>query len=122
MMVLPPAMQWYHTQAGGRFAPLPAWSALCTPPLDHEPMAWIYPSQSETVRRTRDFDGAWQGIVLEIGHRDPAATIFWYDNETYLGTTTGHHQLSVNFTPGAHQLLAIDNLGARLQSQLLVVD
>ena len=85
-------------------------------------MVWIYPGQHETVRRTRDFDGERRGIVLEIGHRDPAAKLFWYDDDTYLGSTEGHHQLEVNFSPGRHSLLAIDHLGARIQATLTVVE
>lgn len=109
--VMPAAMQWYYRQHGGGLPPLPPWNAACRTGQQEEVMAWLYPSPGEVVQRTRDFDGRLGAVVLEVGHREVGSTVFWYDNDRFLGQTHAPHQLQAPLTPGPHRLSAIDDQG-----------
>lgn len=109
--VMPASMQWYYRQHGGALPPLPPWNAACRVDEQEEVMAWLYPSPGEVVQRTRDFDGRLGAVVLEVGHREAGSTVFWYDNDRFLGQTQAPHQLQVPLAPGPHRLSAVDGSG-----------
>ncbi len=123
-VVLPPAMQWYHRKAGGRFASMPDWSDDCTGAStmnDGHRMEWVYPEGHDVVKRPRDLDGEQQSLVLELAHSREGATLYWHDNGRYLGETHGHHALEVFFGVGRHEIHVLDERGARMSSTIEVV-
>ena len=118
-------MQWYDRMSGGRFAPLPPWSASCSEPGitgDEGQIQWVYPEGFDVVKRPRDLDGSLQGIVLEVAHVRPEARLFWHDNGVYLGETQGRHVRQVLFAPGRHDLSVVDELGATQSAAIQVVE
>lgn len=123
-VVLPPAMQWYHRKSGGRFEPMPPWSNACVDAAveDGHRMEWVYPEGFDVVKRPRDLDGERQSMVLEVAHSREDATLFWHDNQQYLGETRGHHTLEVFFDVGRHQIHVMDERGGKVTSVLEVVE
>lgn len=124
-VILPPAMQWYHSQNGGHFPPLPPWSSSCGEGEgvgSEQKMEWVYPEGYEVVKRPRDLDGQLQGIVLEVAHTRPEARLFWHDNDLFIGETEGYHVREMRFSPGIHKVKVVDDEGVTLSATLKVVE
>jgi len=85
-------------------------------------MEWVYPEGFDVVKRPRDLDGERQSMVLEVAHSREDATLFWHDNQQYLGETRGHHTLEVFFDVGRHQIHVMDERGGKVTSVLEVVE
>jgi len=83
-------------------------------------MEWLYPQWGEVIQRTRDWDGRLGGVVLEVGHREVESTVFWYEDDRFLGQTSPPHQLEVPLAPGPHRLHALDGQGNRIEVEITV--
>ncbi len=119
-MILPASQQWYYRQHGGPLPPPPAWDPACRSGHQEAAMEWLYPQWGEVIQRTRDLDGRLGGVVLEVGHREAESTVFWYEDERFLGQTSPPHQLEVPLETGQHRLHALDGQGNRIEVEITV--
>lgn len=97
--VLPPAMEWYYK---------PHHPEYHTPTRTPDAIGFIYPEPGSTVYLPRQLDGSVPGIVLQVAHRDPGATLWWHLDQDYLGETKFVHKMSVAPAPGRHTATVVD--------------
>jgi penicillin-binding protein 1C len=97
--VLPPAMEWYYK---------PHHPEYRTPTRTPDAIGFIYPEPGSTVYLPRQLDGSVPGIVLQVAHRDPGATLWWHLDQDYLGETKFVHKMSVAPAPGRHTATVVD--------------
>ena len=109
--VLPPAMEWYYK---------PHHPEYRTPTRTPDALEFIYPEQGSTIYLPRQLDGSTPGIVLQIAHRDPAATVWWHLDQHYLGETRFLHKMSVAPAPGPHTATAVDAEGRTVSVRFTV--
>ncbi len=119
-LILPASQQWYYRQQGGPLPSPPAWNPSCRSAHQEAAMEWLYPQWGEVIQRTRDWDGRLGGVVLEVGHREVESTVFWYEDDRFLGQTSPPHQLEVPLAPGPHRLHALDGQGNRIEVEITV--
>ena len=111
--VLPPAMEWYYIKNHIDYRPLPPKHPDFDSGSDgSNPIEILYPQQGITVVTTRGLDGKEQGVVVRAAHTDPSAVLYWHLDDTYIGRTSGEHDLMLRPEPGAHLLVAMDANGA----------
>ncbi len=108
--ILPPLMEWYYIQNDPRYKSLPPVMEGCYDEFVHE-MEIVYPVPDSHVVIPFELDGEKGRIVLEVAHRNRDARVFWHIDESYLGATTGRHQLAVIISPGKHTLTVVDEQG-----------
>lgn len=121
-MFLPAGMTWFGLRAGYDYQPPPDFSPDCYM-SEGDALAWVYPEKNnEVVRRTRDVDGQLGAVVLEAGHRSPTATLFWYVDEVYLGSTEHEHRFEAFLNPGIHYLTIVDDDGNRKTTSIRVME
>jgi penicillin-binding protein 1C len=116
---LPPGMEHYYAARNPGYRPLPHWLPG-TNGLD-ESMEILYPEPSATILIPVELDGSKGHMVVEVAHRNSAATLFWDLDGTFIGTTTGAHRMALSPPPGPHRLTLTDGQGHILQRNFTIV-
>jgi penicillin-binding protein 1C len=101
---LPPAMEWYYKAYHPEYEVRPV-------SRDSAPMEFLYPEGGSVLTLPRQLDGSEGGAVFQAVHRDPAATLWWHLDDTYLGETRFLHQMILSPTPGKHTVTVVDGDG-----------
>ena len=108
--VLPPLMEFYYKRHNPDYLPLPPVMAGC---LDEsiDELEIVYPDWNSHLVIPRELDGSKGKVILEVAHRDPAMKVFWHIDDSFIGTTSGNHQLEWEIPPGKHTLVVLDEKG-----------
>ena len=110
--ILPPAQEYYFRNHNPSYTPLPPVRDDCreiTQSIDI-----VYPDHGTELFPPRGLDGSRQQIVLSAAHSDRNATLFWWLDGDYLGSTAGgSHRMAVEPTAGPHSLTLTDERGNR---------
>ena len=107
---LPPVWEWYYRQHHPEYSPLPPFKPGCGEDA-HQPMQFIYPPMNARIVLPKQMDGSPGYMTAELAHGNPATTIFWHLDNTYLTQTQDFHKISLQPTPGKHSLTAVDSAG-----------
>jgi len=117
--VLPPLMAYYYKDKNPFYKPLPKFRSDCLGENKNE-MKFIYPTEKSTIFLPKNFDGKKNELVLKVAHSNSEAILFWYLDETFLGSTKEIHEFSVALKSGDHQISVTDNFGNEIHKQILV--
>ena len=101
---LPPAMEWYYKAYHPEYEVRPATRDIAR-------MEFLYPEPGSILTLPRQLDGSEGGAVFQAVHRDPAATLYWHLDESYLGETRIIHQMRLSPAPGKHTVTVVDGDG-----------
>ena len=101
---LPPAMEWYYKAYHPEYEVRPA-------ARDAARMEFLYPEGGSILTLPRQLDGSEGGAVFQAVHRDPAATLYWHLDDSYLGETRLIHQMRLSPAPGKHTVTVVDGDG-----------
>ncbi len=107
---LPPVWEWYYKQHHPEYSPLPPFKPGCGEDA-LQPMQFIYPPMNARIVLPKQMDGSPGYMTAELAHGNPATTIFWHLDNTYLTQTQDFHKISLQPTPGKHSLTAVDSAG-----------
>lgn len=107
---LPPVWGWYYRQHHPEYSPLPPFKPGCGEDA-LQPMQFIYPPMNARIVLPKQMDGSPGYMTAELAHGNPATTIFWHLDNTYLTQTQDFHKISLQPTPGKHSLTAVDSAG-----------
>lgn len=88
----------------------PPWLSNCEP-LGSNRIGIIYPTQNAHVILPTLPDKQASHLVCRASHVSQNATLFWYLNQTLVGTTKGIHQLALQTKSGSYTLRLIDDAG-----------
>ena len=99
--VLPPLMAYYYKTKNPFYKPLPKFRSDCLGE-NGVSIEFIYPKENTTVFLPKDFDGNVNEVVLKIAHSKPEATLFWYVDAEFVGTTTDIHDFAMMPKVGKH--------------------
>jgi len=120
---LPPDMAWRYRQGHADYRPPPPFRDDCSPPeADRAAMALILPKANARLYIPIELDGAPGRTVFEAAHREPAKTIHWHLDQTYLGSTRHFHQMALRPAPGDHVLTLVDEDGATVARRFKVLE
>ena len=108
--VLPPVMAYYYKDKNPFYKALPKFRADC---LSDEGITidFIYPNENNSVFLPKDFNGETNDLILKIAHSKPQNTVYWYIDETYIGSTKEIHEMAVKPNQGKHIITVVDELG-----------
>ena len=104
---LPPAMEWYYKAYHPEYEVRPVTR-------DAALMEFLYPEGGSVLTLPRQLDGSEGSAVFQAVHRDPAATLYWHLDDTYLGETRLIHQMRLSPAPGKHTVTVVDGDGHSL--------
>jgi len=114
---LPPVEEYFYKQQNPNYKTLPAYKSDCLKEGESL-MAFIYPKPNESVILPKDFDEQINDVIFRLAHKESSAKVYWYLDQTFLGTTEMFHEISLNPSPGKYILTAVDQKGNQLQEQI----
>ncbi|MCY1482383.1 Penicillin-binding protein 1F [compost metagenome] len=118
--VLPPVMELYYKTKHIDYVSLPSFRADCLGASSYT-MDFIYPKENGKVYLTKNFNGEIQPFVLKVAHSDERAKLFWYLNDTFLGTTQTFHEMSVEAKTGKYYITVTDEAGNEISRRIEIV-
>ena len=74
-------------------------------------MDFIYPKDFTTVFLPKDFDEVKKGVVFKVAHQLTDSKLFWYLNDSFLGTTQTIHHKEIYPEKGIQTVTVLDELG-----------
>ena len=108
--VLPPLMAYYYQSKNPFYKPLPAFREDCLGETSIK-MEFIYPKENNSIFLPKDFDGTTNELILKLAHSKPETTVFWYLNDTFIGSTKTIHEVAIVPKQGKHLITVVDELG-----------
>ncbi|MEC3906040.1 penicillin-binding protein 1C [Tamlana sp. 2201CG12-4] len=118
---LPPLMAYYYKTKNPFYKPLPKFRPDCLGD-NSVSMAFIYPKENNSIFLPKDFDGETNDLILKIAHSKPESTVFWYIDETFVGSTKDIHELAVKPGQGKHIITVVDEFGHEAKQQFAISD
>jgi penicillin-binding protein 1C len=87
---------------------------------DQVTMSFIYPKTNNSIFLPKDFDGETNDLILKIAHSKPESIVYWYLDETYVGTTKDIHGLAIIPKTGEHVITVIDEFGNEAKRKISI--
>ncbi|MDO4228872.1 MAG: penicillin-binding protein 1C [Capnocytophaga sp.] len=116
--VLPPIMESYYKNNHINYRMLPPFRADCLHSSGTKTLDFVYPKHKNIIYTTKDFGGKLQPFVAKAANS--SGEVFWYLNQTYLGTTEFFHEMSVDAPKGNHILRIINTKGEEKVIEIIV--
>lgn len=113
--VLPPTMETYYRQRHPAYKKMPPLHADCRQDAADPVMELVYPRLSSDLYIPVEIDGSKGAVVFEAVHRDDGAVIYWHIDNEFVGSTRNLHQMTLQPSPGPHQLTLVDHTGSELK-------
>ena len=110
--VLPPSEEYYYRNYHIDYAPLPPVRPGCGEDRNRQ-IELIYPEHNAILYLPKGFSGKREQFVFKAAHARPDAILYWHLDDTYIGETMDHHQISSSAPPGKHRLTLVDDQGNR---------
>lgn len=120
MFILPPAMEWFYKDSHPDYRSLPPMSRGGHSTEGYVPMQFIYPESGSVISIPRQLDGSVKGIVFTLAHSDPSAEVFWHLDDSYVGSTTYIHKLTLIPPTGRHTVTVVDAEGNTLSVYFVI--
>lgn len=109
--IVPPQARSILLRTGHAADSIPRHAAHCPSFSDSARLSVVYPVNGARIFVPRDLDGDYEKVVYSARHQRGDATLFWFRDGSYLGQTTGTHELADSPEPGVHSLAVQDDEG-----------
>ena len=119
--VLPPLLEYYYKKQNPFYKPLPKFRNDCLGDVKNS-MKFIYPTEKSTIFLPKDFNGKQNELVLKVAHSNNDAILYWYANNTFLGTTKELHSFSFQPKVGEFKFTVMDNFGNEIHQEIIIKD
>lgn len=116
---LPPVIEYYYSSSNPNYNPLPVYLQGCYI-SESQLMEFIYPKKNEQVLLPKDLGNNTTEIIFKLAHQRTNSIVYWYLDETYIGTTENFHELIYQAKSGTYLLTAVDDEGNRIQQNVSV--
>ncbi|UII78346.1 penicillin-binding protein 1C [Flagellimonas sp. CMM7] len=116
---LPPVIEYYYSTSNPNYRPLPTYLQGCSI-SELQFMEFIYPKKNEEVLLPKDLGNNTTEIIFKLAHQQGESIVYWYLDETYIGTTENFHELIYQIKPGEYVLTVVDDEGNRMQQNVSV--
>ncbi|GAA3593580.1 penicillin-binding protein 1C [Flavivirga amylovorans] len=117
--VLPPLMAHYYKTKNPFYKPLPKFRSDCLGE-NTASMEFIYPKENNAIFLPKDFDGNTNDLILKIAHSKPESTLFWYLNDTFIGSTKDIHDMAIMPKQGPHIITVVDKFGNEAKRRITI--
>ncbi|MFK8303727.1 penicillin-binding protein 1C [Capnocytophaga stomatis] len=117
--VLPPVMEWYYKNNHINYQNLPPFREDCLESSNSKRLDFIYPKHKSVIYTTKNFGGELQPFIAKAVSSEEG-NVFWYLNETYLGSTNLFHEMNVYAPKGDNILRIINTKGEEKVIQIIV--
>ncbi|MDT0558180.1 penicillin-binding protein 1C [Ichthyenterobacterium sp. W332] len=119
--VLPPLMAHYYKRKNPFYKVLPPRREDCYS-NEQNVIDFIYPKANSTIFLPKDFDGTTNELILKLAHSKPEEDVFWYLDNTFLGTTKDIHDLAILPEEGEHIIYVLDADGNEAKRKITITN
>ncbi|WP_233357617.1 penicillin-binding protein 1C [Haloflavibacter putidus] len=117
--VLPPIMAHYYAEEHPGYKEIPSFKDGCSRE-DSAVMQFIYPKKNTSIILPKNFKEESNPLVLKLIHRSPQTRVYWYLDNTYLGSTQNFHEKYLSPASGLRRLTVIDEAGNKIQQRIRI--
>lgn len=117
--VLPPLLEYYYKEKNPFYKSLPQFRDDCLGE-NKNTMKFLYPTEKSTIFLPKDFDGKQNELILKVAHSNKEAMLYWYANNTFLGTTKEIHDFAISPEVGEYNFTVMDHLGNEIQQKVII--
>lgn len=114
---LPTILEHYYAPSHPEYQPLPEFATNCMQDGERT-MEFIFPKKNETVLLAKHFNEDLNEVIFKLAHRTPEATVYWYLDEQFIGSTETFHEIAIAPKSGSYTLTATDQDGNELKQQV----
>ncbi len=114
-LLYPADVRQYLRSQGFTLQRHPRHNPSCPTLTADVPARIVYPPAGARLFVPRDVDGTLQQVPLRAAHSASDATLYWYLDGRFLGTTMGDHTFATQLARGRHALQVIDQDGHAAQ-------
>ena len=82
----------------------------------------IYPHPQSRIYIPVNLDGSLSKTVFQATHPKAGVIIYWHVDDTYVGETSGTHQLALYPEAGSHILTLVDESGEVLKVDFEILE
>jgi penicillin-binding protein 1C len=119
--VASPTQEYFYRQHSFNYKPLPDYLPACAGENTFRQIDLIYPREGFKIYVPVDQSGTKSRCIFKAAHKNANATIYWYLDGDYLGSTDKFHQYSVLPSVGKHLLELTDNSGESIRCEFDVI-
>jgi penicillin-binding protein 1C len=122
-LVLPAVVDHFYKRTDPSYKSLPPMHPSCAPELESQvlPLGFIYPNELAQISAPLDLDGKQNEFLFRAIHQDPGATLYWFLDEDFLGSTMGDHQMQLKPGSGGHTHTIMDPQGVKCSVKIRVL-
>ena len=118
--ILPPAMAYYYKQKNPEYKNLPPYAENCISE-NLQTMSFIYPKlKHTTLFLPKNFKGKKNELILKVAATNNENTLFWYQNDLFIGTTKDLHEMAILPKPGNYKITVTDTFGNSIKTYLKI--
>lgn len=114
---LPPVLEYYYAQNHPEYRPLPPFKYDCLQEGE-KTLEFIFPKKNETILLAKNFEENTNEVIFKLAHRTPETTVYWYLDNTFIGTTESFHEVALSPRPGSYILTATDQNGTSIKQNV----
>lgn len=118
--VLPPVMEWYYKSNNSNYRILPPFRPDCASNSSERVMDFIYPKANTKIILTKDFESKLQPAIFKVAHTNRETELFWYLDDSYLGSTKTFHEMPIIAKTGFHIITVVDELGNEIRRKVKI--
>lgn len=83
-------------------------------------MEFILPKENTTIYLTKGFSGEKNNLFLKVVHSNRDIKLFWYVDETFIGTTQSIRDMEILAKKGVHLITVIDEFGNEIRREIKI--
>jgi penicillin-binding protein 1C len=117
----PPDVNYYLRKNGNLVESEPPHNPLCAIAQENDVLQIIYPLENANVFIPKDFDGSHQPLVSRLATQFPEREVFWYLDESFIGSSVNKPSLPLHLNAGSHLLTVVDVMGNKDQVKFSVI-
>lgn len=109
--VLPPVQEWYYIQKSANYEKLPPFAPDCEQHQSDSPLGFIYPQPNAKIYIPRLLEGERSQLICQATHKNKYEVLYWHLDHSYLGVTSGIHNMAIEYLKGKHKITILDEEG-----------
>jgi penicillin-binding protein 1C len=106
-----PVQEYFFKQKSFFYKTLPPYQDGCETETTIRQVEIVYPRNNFKIYIPVDESGKKSKCIFKAAHKNNEATVYWYLDGEYIGSTQKYHQVAVLPAKGKHELSITDNFG-----------
>jgi penicillin-binding protein 1C len=114
--------EWYYKRGHPDYKVLPPFFNGCEE-SNEKIIDFIYPKGNTSVLIPKDLEGKKGRAVFHAVHKNETATLYWFLDDIFVGTTNRNHKIEISPKYGGkRKIIVVDNHGYRVEKSIFFIE